>query len=88
MKPKQASATTRAKNSSTNGRQFDLQDLERVRRGFIAARIEPTITDDKGAKLLTPPRTNFCAMGESVQTLLIHICGGMRRSMRTTDSSK
>ncbi|NDC91024.1 MAG: MBL fold metallo-hydrolase [Acidimicrobiia bacterium] len=40
-KPKAASATTRAKNLAQNNRHFDPQDLERVRRGFIAARTEP-----------------------------------------------
>ena len=63
MKPKQPSATTRAKNSSTNGRQFDPQDLERVRRGFIAARIEPTITDDKGRKVIDTASYEFLRDG-------------------------
>ena len=63
MKPKQASAITRAKNSSTNGRQFDPQDLERVRRGFIAARIEPTITDDKGRKVIDTASYEFLRDG-------------------------
>ena len=47
-KPKPASAITRAKNSAPTDRQFDPQDLERVRRGFIAARTEPEIVDDRG----------------------------------------
>ncbi|MFZ9546545.1 MAG: MBL fold metallo-hydrolase, partial [Ilumatobacteraceae bacterium] len=63
MKPKQASATTRAKNSSTNGRQFDPQDLERVRRGFIAARTEPTITDDNGRKVIDTASYEFLRDG-------------------------
>ena len=46
--PKPASAITRAKNSAPTDRQFDPQDLERVRRGFIAARTEPEIVDDRG----------------------------------------
>ena len=63
MKPKQASATTRAKNSSTNGRQFDPQDLERVRRGFIAARTEPTINDERGRKVIDTASYDFLRDG-------------------------
>ena len=74
MKPKQASATTRAKNSSTNDRQFDPQDLERVRRGFIAARTESTITDDKGRKVIDTASYDFLRDGrECPETVNPHL---------------
>ena len=50
--PKPASATTKSKNARPTDRQFDPQDLERVRRGFIAARTEPMIVDERGRKVV------------------------------------
>ena len=50
--PKPASATTKSKNARPTNRQFDPQDLERVRRGFIAARTEPMIVDERGRKVV------------------------------------
>ncbi|MFM8721157.1 MAG: MBL fold metallo-hydrolase, partial [Acidimicrobiaceae bacterium] len=74
MKPKQASATTRAKNSSTNGRQFDPRDLERVRRGFIAARTEPTINDEHGRKVIDTASYDFLRDGrECPETVNPHL---------------
>jgi alkyl sulfatase BDS1-like metallo-beta-lactamase superfamily hydrolase len=74
VKSKQASATTRAKNSSTNDRQFDPQDLERVRRGFIAARTEPTVTDDQGRKVIDTASYDFLRDGrECPETVNPHL---------------
>ena len=50
--PKPATSITKSKNARPLGRKFDPQDLERVRRGFIAARTEPLIVDDHGRKVV------------------------------------
>ena len=72
--PKQASATTRAKNSSPDDRQFDPQDLERVRRGFIAARTEPVITDERDRKVIDTGAYEFLRDGrECPETVNPHL---------------
>jgi len=57
--PKPASATTKSKNARPTDRQFDPQDLERVRRGFIAARTEPMIVDERGRKVVDTGAYDF-----------------------------
>ena len=72
--PKQASAVTRAKNSSPTDRLFDPQDLERVRRGFIAARTEPTITDERDRKVVDTAAYEFLRDGrECPETVNPHL---------------
>ncbi len=61
--PKQASITTRNANKPPIDRQFDPQDLERVRRGFIAARNEPMITDELGRKVIDTGAYEFLRDG-------------------------
>ena len=74
MSPKSASAITRAKNSAPTDRHFDLQDLERVRRGFIAARTEPTITDMQGRKVVDTAAYDFLRDGrECPETVNPHL---------------
>ncbi|NBY45908.1 MAG: hypothetical protein EBQ64_08135 [Acidimicrobiia bacterium] len=63
MKPKQASEITRTINSSNDARRFDPEDLVRVRRGFIAARTEPTITDERGRKVIDTGSYEFLRDG-------------------------
>ena len=73
-KPKAASATTRAKNLAQNNRQFDPQDLERVRRGFIAARTEPLINDELGRKVIDTGAYDFLRDGrECPETVNPHL---------------
>ena len=57
--PKPASATTKSKNARPTDRQFDPQDLERVRRGFIATRTEPMIVDERGRKVVDTGAYDF-----------------------------
>ena len=72
--PKQASALTRAKNSPPTDRLFDPQDLERVRRGFIAARTEPTITDERDRKVVDTAAYEFLRDGrECPETVNPHL---------------
>ena len=72
--PKQASAVTRAKNSPPTDRHFDPQDLERVRRGFIAARTEPTITDERDRKVIDTAAYEFLRDGrECPETVNPHL---------------
>ena len=59
MVSKPASPVTRELNSSTQGRVFDPADLERVTRGFIAARTEAKIVDDKGRKVIDTAAYDF-----------------------------
>lgn len=73
-KPKAASATTRAKNLAQNNRHFDPQDLERVRRGFIAARTEPLINDELGRKVIDTGAYDFLRDGrECPETVNPHL---------------
>ena len=72
--PKQASPITRAKNSAPTDRLFDPQDLESVRRGFIASRIEPTITDTQGRKVVDTAAYEFLRDGrECPETVNPHL---------------
>ena len=57
--PKPATSITKSKNARPLGRKFDPQDLERVRRGFIAARTEPLIVDDHGRKVVDTGAYDF-----------------------------
>ncbi len=57
--PKPATSITKSKNARPLGRKFDPQDLERVRRGFIAARTEPLIDDDHGRKVVDTGAYDF-----------------------------
>ena len=59
MVSKPASPVTHELNSSTQGRVFDPADLERVTRGFIAARTEAKIADDKGRKVIDTAAYDF-----------------------------
>ena len=63
--PKPASATTKSKNARPTDRQFDPQDLERVRRGFIAARTEPLIVDERGRKVVDTGAYDFLRDSQS-----------------------
>lgn len=63
--PKPASATTKTTNASPTNRQFDPQDLERVRRGFIAARTEPLIVDERGRKVVDTGAYDFLRDSQS-----------------------
>lgn len=54
---------TQGLNSSTQGRVFDSADLERVTRGFIAARTENQIVDDKGRKVIDTAAYDFLRDG-------------------------
>ena len=63
--PKPASATTKSKNASPTNRQFDPQDLERVRRGFIAARTEALIVDERGRKVVDTGAYEFLRDSQS-----------------------
>ena len=63
--PKPASATTKSKNARPTNRQFDPQDLERVRRGFIAARTEPLIVDERGRKVVDTGAYDFLRDSQS-----------------------
>ncbi|MBJ7397343.1 MAG: MBL fold metallo-hydrolase [Ilumatobacteraceae bacterium] len=57
--PKPATSITKSKNARPLGRKFDPQDLERVRRGFIAARTESLIVDDHGRKVVDTGAYDF-----------------------------
>ena len=57
--PKPATSITKSKNARPLGRKFDPQDLERVRRGFIAARTESQIVDDHGRKVVDTGAYDF-----------------------------
>ena len=57
--PKPATSITKSKNARPLGRKFDPQDLERVRRGFIAARTESQIHDDHGRKVVDTGAYDF-----------------------------
>ena len=57
--PKPATSITKSKNTNSLGRKFDPQDLERVRRGFIAARTESQIDDDHGRKVVDTGAYDF-----------------------------
>ena len=52
-------------NRSTQGRVFDPADLERVTRGFIAARTEDRIVDDKGRKVIDTAAYDFLRDGRA-----------------------
>lgn len=66
--PKPATSTTKSKNTNSLDREFDPQDLERVRRGFIAARTESQIDDERGRKVVDTGAYDFCATTESNPT--------------------
>ena len=57
--PKPATSITKSKNARPLSRKFDPQDLERVRRGFIAARTESQIDDDHGRKVVDTGAYDF-----------------------------
>ena len=61
--PKAATESTRQKNSALDGRVFDPLDLERVRRGFIAARTEPLILDQQNRKVIDTASYDFLRDG-------------------------
>lgn len=56
---------TKSKNAPPTNRQFDPQDLERVRRGFIAARTEPLIVDERGRKVVDTGAYDFLRDSQS-----------------------
>ena len=62
---KSATSVTQELNSSTQGRVFDPADLERVTRGFIAARTEDQIVDDKGRKVIDTAAYDFLRDGRA-----------------------
>jgi alkyl sulfatase BDS1-like metallo-beta-lactamase superfamily hydrolase len=71
---KPASPSTRAQNESEKGRVFDPADLERVRRGFIAARTEPDILDEEGRTAIRTSAYDFLRDGrESPDTVNPHL---------------
>lgn len=73
-KPKPASATTKIKNAAPRDRQFDPKDLERVKRGFIAARTEPLVTDEQGRKVIDTGAYEFLRDGrEAPDTVNPHL---------------
>lgn len=57
--PKPATSTTKSKNTNSLDREFDPQDLERVRRGFVAARTESQIDDERGRKVVDTGAYDF-----------------------------
>jgi alkyl sulfatase BDS1-like metallo-beta-lactamase superfamily hydrolase len=61
--PKPASPSTRELHERQKGRVFDPADLERVRRGFIAARIEPDILDEEGRVAIRTSAYDFLRDG-------------------------
>ena len=61
-------------NESENGRVFDPADLERVRRGFIAARTEPDILDEEGRVAIRTSAYDFLRDGrEAPDTVNPHL---------------
>ena len=65
MASKQATDLTKRLNSTTGGREFDPADVERVTRGFIAARTEDQIVDDKGRKVIDTAAYDFLRDGRT-----------------------
>lgn len=59
VKPKSATPITKSFNARPLSRDFDPQDLERVRRGFIAARTEPQIDDERGRQVVDTAAYDF-----------------------------
>ena len=65
MASKRATDLTKRLNATTGGREFDPADLERVTRGFIAARTENQIVDDKGRKVIDTAAYDFLRDGRA-----------------------
>jgi alkyl sulfatase BDS1-like metallo-beta-lactamase superfamily hydrolase len=62
---KRATDLTKRLNSTTGGREFDPADVERVTRGFVAARTEDRIVDDKGRKVIDTAAYDFLRDGRA-----------------------
>ena len=72
MASKRATDLTKRLNATTGGREFDPADLARVTRGFIAARAEDQIVDDKGRKVIDTAAYDFLRDGRALLQRRFH----------------